>query len=453
MTMHFVALKQLLFLGGAAISVAIALFCIFKPKWLLPFFIAALGVLHIISTKYPVVIADCPFTLLDLMIWLIGAYYLAISQFSEEEDNTRQRFDTPTWAWLGMIIFSVPSLFLTSSFRDARMVMIVLFVTTRFWLHKYGDAKLLINALLVSIPVSMLAAFSQYYTNQAYLNENSNLVRSYVSSLGGANFVGAILALLYPLTLAYCSKPFSLLSAGFFGLGLVFWTAALSSLSRATPIVLALETLLAYLLLPGRRYLLIYSLLFTTCGLIAYHAIPQEWTEHWRARMQSTDLVGFYLGAPVKLGEGDLVRRDRQARFVEVITERPFGGYAATDAEDPESLPLDVALQFGWFPLLLFFSLEAFLAFRLFRMGWGGSSQGYMCRLLLIGWIGFLIYSTTTGINLCKINLLGGKFSVNANVTIYMAWFLALGWYLGSKPSDFEEIPLESSAGASAGMG
>jgi hypothetical protein len=133
------------------------------------------------------------------------------------------------------------------------------------------------------------------------------------------------------------------------------WTVVLISRSRSTPVVMLLQTVVAVFWFRRQKWLVLRLCALTVCAAIGVRfLVPNDVVEKWTDRFKETDLVGYFLGHPSHLGTSDEQREELQSRLSRDILSRPTGGFAAVNEEDPENLYLDLALQLGWAPALLF---------------------------------------------------------------------------------------------------
>ncbi len=303
---------------------------------------------------------------------------------------------------------------------------LLLYAFTVSWLETYRDYDGFIYAIFISLVVSFGAGMMNQLANYGMVSYFDEFRRGWFMSLGGANHVGFILVLVYPLAFWFAGRRYPGIRWVICGLVCFCWIVALSSRSRATPVLMFLQTVMIAFWLRRQRWLIGLFCAMAVCGVIGVRFVPGEVSEKWKARFTDTDLVGYFLGHPAYLEEGDEQRQELQTRLGAEIARRPVGGFAATGEEDPENLYLDLALQLGWMPLFFLVALHLSLLAWAFQCARSTEpdvrAEG---RIHATVFAGMIAYSATTGVNLCKVNIVEGITYVSGTCGSYMALILA----------------------------
>jgi hypothetical protein len=420
-------------------SLAAVVLNLISPKWVVPMMLITMGPLGVFWRDYSIKIGSYPLNLPSLGIWA-SVFWWSVRVRRPFEGTWLTRFgvDPGLFFQCLLVACSVPAL-VVSSWNPAAAVVTRIFVVAgvvepllayiiiRSWLDHYQDRNLLIYALFVSLTVSWGAALAMELATFSLVQI---LQTNRASGFGGANHVGLIIALVYPLSYLLrlgrqASSKVGVVAS--YGPVVFCWVLALVTQSRATPVVMALQT--AALLLwhqTRRRVWWIVLVALPTVATLVYFA-PAEARVAWLDRFSQTDLVGYFLGNPSRVHLGDALRRYDQTRLLSEIVSRPAGGYGATNTEDPENLYMDTALQLGWVPAIVLLSLHAYLLWRSFRGTHSGSglvptgNQVFFCIFL-----GAVLYSAATGANVCKVDVFGGIISYSAPCPTIFAAVMAL---------------------------
>lgn len=437
-------LVALALVGFAALSAK-------SPVWSVPAFIIMMGPLQTFSGNMRWNLDEYPFTLISMSVWMLALFWIIRKPRYIGAVAPQREFPAIVVAalWLGMILGAVPALLAPPGASSPAVVTpligvtgliepFVLYLVVRSWLKTYNRPQLLGASLIISMLVALAAGVINFYLRQG--NIAFNMVnglpvegeiarwRFHFMAFGGANLVGVVLCLIYPLcflerrTGRGGSAAVSLVAAGY------VWLIALASYSRATPIVLAIETALLWVWSEDKRFLSKVSVGLGTAGLLALLILPKTVVNPAVERFLSTDLVGYLLGDVKWISESDAFRNELQRSLWGEILHRPFGGYGATGLEDPESLLLDIPLQLGWIPGVLFIVLEAAMIWLgLCRLKKGAISNSNI-KYFICMWIGFAIYTALTGANISKVVIddLDYNMQVNAVSTLILVAVLAM---------------------------
>jgi len=255
--------------------------------------------------------------------------------------------------------------------------------------------------------------------------------RFYVMAFGGANLSGLILVMTYPFALATESLGKREIWALQVIAVLNLWLMSLLSLSRATPVVMAAETLVLVVILRRKVGPLLTVAALGLALLMTLPLLPREYIAGWVERFQSSDLIGYFLGSPLKLGTGELQRTAMREMAWEDIKENPFGGMAWQGRMDAENIILDTALQLGWAPALALAGILGVCLIRAYVLTRRSAPhQGALFRAVFVSALGTVVYVLTTGTNLAKVGImLTGNAVVmqsNATSTLFLVCLLAL---------------------------
>lgn len=427
----------ILFLGGALLSIK-------NPVWSVPAFIIILGPLQTFSKYFSKEIGEYPVTPPSMAVWLLFVIWFIRRPKATGVHTSHNSGLILGGIWIAMILGAMPAWGATPGGRDPKIITKLIFITGLFepfllfvvvcsWLKAYNSSRLLVNSLIISTIVALVIGIVNYnlitFENKTIFKNLADDVSSWrfhFMAFGGANLLGLILVIIYPMTFLHRRNKGvdtieMMVSAVF------LWIIAFASYSRATPIILALETVLLWVANRERERIAKVAAFLLIAGLALLLILPKNVPEGIIKRFASTDLVAYFMGTASHVSESDEYRREIQNVLWAEILHRPAGGYAATGDEDPESFLLDVALQLGWAPCLLFIGLE--VTFFLIGLNlWVKKPNNLKLRVFLCMWFGFVVYSTFTGCNISKVVFNENNFYIHVNAisTLFLVTAIAL---------------------------
>lgn len=436
-------------LVGALVALAVSLRL---PRLALPALIVLFAPLYALGkTVGQVSVAGYPLNVLSLGVWGLGVYYALRWPPWRTAARGPSLLRAVRKGLLLIMLASVPALWMspgrdndpfitTLIFVAGTVEPLVLFFGVSAWLQHEQEAGLLVKALLLSCVAAVLVgqvnlAGIQYDAAGA----DSSALRFNLTGFGGANLTGFVLVSMYPLLLLLLDPR--RLSWGW-GLGAVglLWGIAIFSLSRATPLILGVQTVVLVVGAPKERPRLLGMIGGVGVVVLLLAPIfPATYFDMWWERLGELNLPALYQKDYRQLASSDVQRLELQHRLVAEILQRPFGGYAATGQEDPEGLYLDTALQLGWLPAACLLALHLAMlgtAVRQWRR-----PEGVVGVSLFTG---VLLYGLTTGVNLAKAGgdtTLQYGYGVNALPTLCNVIALALIAFLLSSKSEPHPSP------------
>ena len=442
------------------------------PRLALPSFIVLLTPLYALGkTVGQVSLAGYPLSVLSLAIWGLGIYYALLwiiwrlapiraklhrrSQYWRPQRAAPVRSDLQGKVryWLLLImVASIPALWMAPGkgndpfitvliFFAGTVEPLVLFLCISAWLKCEKDPGLLVISILLSCGVALLVGQVNLEGIRYDLaSMDSSALRFNLTGFGGANLTGFVLVSVYPL--AFLLLKHSRMPMVIWGCAVVLlWGVAIFSLSRATPVVMGIQTAALLVILRKERARMLGLMgLIGMLGVFLVFSFSKTYFEMWRERMRDTNLQALFQRDFQHVTSSDAQRIDLQQRLVAEIAHHPFGGYAATDQEDPEGLYLDTALQLGWIPALGLLCLHLSMVV--------AAAKRWKQREGAIGlciFSGVILYGLTTGVNLAKA---GGDatqqygYNVNAVPTLCVVITLAVVSFMLASRSEPTPIPI-----------
>lgn len=339
------------------VFVGVTVTSLFRPKWCLPAFIALAGPLQVFSFRdfgsmggVPIYVSSMAVVGLALFWSVRGA-----SVYSRKRVSVPWLLVVSGW----MIAIVIGSLALGQDpgpdgdgiatkiiFFKGLIESLLLCVVAHRWIKCYGDVTPLVWAFALSVILAIISGLTTYaMLMQHGGNSDVGTFRFYVTAYGGPNFTGFVLILIYPFILWLADKKNRLLT---FILGLMLIGVSFVTLSRSTPICILLETVACAILLRKKTVPMMLLVSLPVLAAAAVPFVPQDMKDYWQARWEATDHMGLLLGKAEKLETADVIRVDMKNLFRSEMLKRPWGGFGATGALDPENIYLDTAAQLGW---------------------------------------------------------------------------------------------------------
>ena len=424
----------------------LAALCLYQPKWSLPGFIIALGPLQVFSFHGRIMIGDYPFTLFSMAVWALPlCWLLRVPRLKNTKPDSLLRW---AWGWLWFLMLGmalIPIWYDPNMVNDLVMTKLILyrgvvegfivFLVTRAWMRRYNDIGTLKYAFFLSVVVGLILGCANYAQQQILdlAPTDVSMFRFNFMAFGGANFTGFFLVMVFPFAFSGIQKGEITQS---FLLAFVVMGVALASLSRTTPVVLALETA-AFAIPRKTRKLAILLIGFSIFTLmVSFPFLPQEYTSYWWDRWQASDAIGLVLGSATKVDIGDGRREDMKLAFWKDLPKYPFGGYGHAE-DDAENIYLDTSMQLGWGPGICLILLQGLLVFavikRALKFRNGRDEYGLIMLFLVFGEV---VYSYAVGLNLNKV--VRGELGIGTNslpaIVLAIMGALCLAPFISSEP-------------------